>query len=282
MAKLIMLKGLPGSGKSTWANQYITDHSNAIRVNKDDLRRMLRGPKWSKALEPGVLVTRDNIISWALANGKDVIVDDTNFAPKHEERLRELACTMEAEFEVKFIDTPLRDCIKNDLHRLNSVGEKVIRRMYNQYMNTESPRVVPVCGADNAIICDLDGTLCLHNGRSPYDTEKCEQDGINWPVWELLFRNWAKKIIFVSGRDEQYREKTTNWLKTHLEWLKDWELYMRPHDNREDDSIVKRALFDQYIRGKYNVDFVLDDRTRVVDMWRSLGLTCFQVAEGEF
>lgn len=277
-----MLKGLPGSGKSTWSNQYITDHSNTIRVNKDDLRRMLRGPKWSKSLEPGVLVTRDNIVSWALANGRDVIVDDTNFAPKHEQRLRELACTMEAEFEVKFIDTPLRDCIKNDLHRLNSVGEKVIRRMYNQYLTAESSKVVPVCGAENAVICDLDGTLCLHNGRSPYDTEKCEQDGVNWPVWELLFRNWAKKIIFVSGRDEQYREQTANWLKTHLNFITEWELYMRPHDDRRDDLIVKRELFDQYIRGKWNIDFVLDDRTRVVDMWRSLGLVCFQVAEGDF
>lgn len=282
MSKIIMLKGLPGSGKSTWANQYVTDHPNSVRVNKDDLRRMLRGPKWSKSLEPGVLVTRDNIVSWALANGRDVIVDDTNFAPKHEERLREIACTMEADFEVKFIDTPLKDCIKNDLHRLNSVGEKVIRRMYNQYLNTQSPKVEIIPGVENAVICDLDGTLCLHHGRSPYDTEKCEQDGVNWPVWELLFRNWAKKIIFVSGRDEQYREKSTNWLKTHLEWAKDWELYMRPHDDRRDDSIVKRELFDKYIRGKYNIDFVLDDRTRVVDMWRSLGLTCFQVAEGDF
>lgn len=277
-----MLKGLPGSGKSTWANQYVTDHSNAIRVNKDNLRRMLKGPQWSKSLEPGVLVTRDNIVSWALANGRDVIIDDTNFAPKHEQRLRELACTMEAEFEVKFIDTPLRDCIKNDLHRLNSVGEKVIRRMYNQYMNPQSPKIEICPGIPDAIICDLDGTLCLHNGRSPYDTEKCESDLVNWSVYETLIKFWSTgcKIIFLSGRDEAFREQTSNWMNHNL--IVHGDLYMRPHDDRRDDSIVKRELFDKYIRGKYNIDFVLDDRTRVVDMWRSLGLTCFQVAEGDF
>lgn len=280
--KIIMLKGLPGSGKSTWANQYITNHPEAIRVNKDELRRMLRGPKWSKALEPGVLVTRDNIISWALANGRDVIVDDTNFAPKHEKRLRELACNMEADFEIKFIDTPLKDCIKNDLHRLNSVGEKVIRRMYNEYLNPKSPKIELLPEADYAIICDLDGTLCLHNGRSPYDTGKCEQDLVNQTVSKLLFVHSDTHLIFVSGRDEQFREQTTNWLKHNIYWAKNWDLYMRPQGDRRDDSIVKRELFDTHIRGKYNIDFVLDDRTRVVDMWRSLGLPCFQVAEGDF
>lgn len=282
MAKIIMLKGLPGSGKSTWANQYVTDHSNAVRVNKDDLRRMLRGPKWAKSLEPGVLVTRDNIVSWALAHDRDVIIDDTNFAPKHEQRLRELACTMEAEFEIKFIDTPLRECIKNDLHRLNSVGEKVIRRMYNEFLCPNSPKIEIIPEADNAIICDLDGTLCLHNGRNPYDTENCEFDLINFPVYDLLVRSWTAKIIFVSGRDEQFRPQTIKWLENISTIIKDYELYMRPHDDRRDDSIVKRELFDKHIRGKYNILYVLDDRTRVVDMWRSLGLACFQVAEGEF
>lgn len=281
MAKIIMLKGLPGSGKTTWANQYVVDHPNSVRINKDELRRMLRGLKWEKSLEPGVIMTRDNIVSWALASGREVIVDDTNFAPKHEERLRFIAATMKADFEIKFIDTTLQECIQNDLKRLTSVGEKVIRRMYHQYLCPESPKVEFIIGLPTAIICDLDGTLCLHNGRSPYDTENCLMDKVNPAVKEILSKYPICSVIFVTGRDEKFLSLAHRWLENNFEFGYAG-LFMRPTGDRRDDSIVKRELFDKYIRGKYNIEFVLDDRNRVVDMWRSLGLTCFQVAEGDF
>lgn len=48
------------------------------------------------------------------------------------------------------------------------------------------------------------------------------------------------------------------------------------------DVVIKRELFDRYIRDNYQVLFVLDDRNQVVDMWRELGLKCLQVAPGDF
>jgi hypothetical protein len=57
---------------------------------------------------------------------------------------------------------------------------------------------------------------------------------------------------------------------------------MREEGNNEKDSIVKRRLFEDNIRGKYYIEYVLDDRNQVVDMWRNMGLTCLQVAEGDF
>jgi hypothetical protein len=61
------------------------------------------------------------------------------------------------------------------------------------------------------------------------------------------------------------------------------EIFMRPEGNNEKDSVIKKRLFEQHIRGKYYVDFVLDDRDQVVKMWRhELGLPCLQVAEGNF
>src|SRR5690348_7760173 len=90
-AKLIMTKGLPGSGKSTWAKQIVSENPGAVkRVNKDDLRSMVDGGKWSKANETFVLLVRDQIVDAALSSGKSVIVDDTNFAPRHETALREM------------------------------------------------------------------------------------------------------------------------------------------------------------------------------------------------
>ncbi|NDC95913.1 hypothetical protein EB077_11460 [bacterium] len=61
---------------------------------------------------------------------KDVIVDDTNLAPKHEKDLRHIASELDAEFEVKWFDTPLAECIRRDMLRPNPVGKKVIRRFY--------------------------------------------------------------------------------------------------------------------------------------------------------
>lgn len=57
---------------------------------------------------------------------------------------------------------------------------------------------------------------------------------------------------------------------------------MRPEGDIRKDSIVKRELFEKYVRPYYNIEFVLDDRNQVVEMWRSLGLKCLQVAEGDF
>jgi hypothetical protein len=57
---------------------------------------------------------------------------------------------------------------------------------------------------------------------------------------------------------------------------------MRDKGNNEKDSIVKRNMFEKYIRGKYFIEYVLDDRNQVVEMWRSMGLTCLQVADGDF
>ena len=114
-----MYRGLPGSGKSTTARQYLADHPDTKRINKDDLRRMLDNDLWSRENEKFVLHRRDDIIRRSLEDGYNVIVDDTNLAPKHEARLREIALDFKAEFEIKdFTDVPIEVCITNDLKRL--------------------------------------------------------------------------------------------------------------------------------------------------------------------
>jgi hypothetical protein len=57
---------------------------------------------------------------------------------------------------------------------------------------------------------------------------------------------------------------------------------MRETGDRRKDSIIKKEIFDRHIRDVYNIEFVLDDRNQVVELWRSLGLTCLQVADGDF
>lgn len=134
-----------------------------------------------------------------------------------------------------------------------------------------------------AIICDLDGTLCLFkHHRDPYDASTCLNDLVNHPVRIIIESlNKSHDIIFVSGRESKYQPQTVDWIGRYLR-LKEWALFMRATDDNRKDSIVKQEIYDQFIKDKYDIEFVLDDRDQVVEMWRANGLTCLQVAEGNF
>lgn len=278
--KLLMLKGLPGSGKSTWARQFIADNRGWVRVNKDTLRSMI---VYHRKDEDLICQFRDTIIIHAFIDKKNVIVDDTNFHPKHERALRSIADAHGAEFEVKVFDTPIEDCIKNDLKRPESVGERVIRQMHEQYIRpvirAKYPQDITL---PKAIICDLDGTLAHAGHRNVYDASTCDDDDIDPVVQDILFRyaDAGHKILFTSGRDEAYRPQTKIFLLRA--GMDDYELFMRPYGDRRKDHVIKLELFERNIYGRYNVEFVLDDRQRVVDMWRDVGLKVLQVEEGNF
>lgn len=278
MLKVIICKGLPGSGKSTWAKKLIDDHPGQYkRINKDDLRAMLDNGKFSKHNENFVLEVRNQILLMALQQGKHVIVDDTNLHPKHETKIRELVKGIATVSIQDFTDVSVEICIKRDLNRFASVGEKVIRDMYKQFLAPKPEPYQYQEGLPQAIICDLDGTLCLLKNRNPYDASHCDQDELNPVVAALLV---GRKVLLVSGREEKYREPTLKFL-THHHILYQ-ALWMRETGDSRKDSIIKQEIFDRHIRGVYNIEFVLDDRNQVVALWRSLGLTCLQVADGDF
>src|ERR1035437_2631375 len=135
MKKVYITKGLPASGKSTWAKNLINENHNQYkRVNKDDLRAMLDNSVFSKDSEKLILRIRDSIILQSLENGKNVIVDDTNLATKHIDRITLLVKGLAEVIIQDFTDVPLDTCIERDLKRLASVGEKMIREMYNQHL----------------------------------------------------------------------------------------------------------------------------------------------------
>ena len=160
------------------------------------------------------------------------------------------------------------------------------------------------------IICDLDGTLCDITHRLIHVKPKTKKDWdaffdgvlddvINEPVLRVLqemtlgncgcsYGSNHREIIFCSGRPERCRADTVEWLHRAEEDLFDpdpelenYKLYMRNDGDYRSDVIVKQEILDAHI-DKDRVLFVLDDRQSVVDMWRRNGLTCFQVAEGNF
>lgn len=285
MLNIIILKGIPASGKSTWAKEFIKENSHTKRVNKDDLRAMLDDSKWSKHNEKFILKIRDNIVRNALKDGFNVIVDDTNLHPKHIEQMKEIAKEFGAGVKINdsFLKVDLKECIKRDLKRPNSVGEEVIKKMHKMAF-PELYEVKP-CKQDNklpkAVIFDVDGTLAKMVSRKPFDWSLAHTDEPQQDIIDVLnmYKSNGYKIIICTGRDGVCELQTISWLKANQ--IKFDDFYIRPQGDMRKDAEIKAEMFNDIIK-KYYIECVFDDRNQVVEMWRSLGVRCFQVDYGDF
>ncbi len=136
-----------------------------------------------------------------------------------------------------------------------------------------------------AIICDIDGTLALLQSRNPYDPTSGE-DILNDPIANILEvydnqKAFDVSLILISGREERYREHTIRWLEKYgiTNYKK---LFLRKNGDRRKDFVIKKEIYNNFIKNRYDVLFVLEDRDQVVKMWRDEGITCLQVAYGDF
>ena len=307
MSELILTRGIPASGKSTWAKAWVAeDPENRLRVNRDNLRWTLgiKGGRGDFKQEEEVTYWQREMVKRAFEQGKSVVVDDTNLRAKYAKDWMLLARAYGV--PVKFQDFPItfEEAYRRDLvRRANGqryVGEDVIRDFYTRYTpkgqipapfvlnEAEIPKLKfePYefnTNNDYAILVDIDGTLAHMEGRSPYDSTLYHTDSFDYIIGNLVdaySEQYDVTVIVMSGRDEQYRLDTETWLRQH-DFRYDF-LYMRQQGDTRNDAIVKNELFERHIAGTYNIDFVLDDRDRVVAMWRAKGLKVLQVAEGSF
>lgn len=140
-----------------------------------------------------------------------------------------------------------------------------------------------------AIICDLDGTISINDqGRNAFEYRQARHDAVNGPVAETL-RAFVEglpgiDLVFVSAREEYGREVTEGWIRHHLPFtvFKPLNLFLRANKDYRKDAVVKSEIYLHDIKPYWDILFVLDDRDQVVKMWREQGLSCFQVAEGDF
>ena len=136
-----------------------------------------------------------------------------------------------------------------------------------------------------AIIVDIDGTISHRAGenpRDPYDMTRVEEDIYDPIIGGIAQRyyNDGYEVIVVSARNECAREGTVNFL-----WNSKFlyhALYMRADGDFRRDSEVKTEIYQRNIEQRWDVEFVLDDRNQTVRAWRTLGLKCLQVSEGDF
>lgn len=290
MLKVFITRGLPAAGKSTWARKMLEEYPNAYkRINRDDLRIMLDNGKWSGDREKFVVKVQSALILLALEEKRHVIIDDCNLAPSNLARIENLV-RGKAEVEVvDFTNVSVDECIARDQKRANYVGEAVIKKMWRQWLvprNAQTIKLQADNGLPEAIICDIDGTLALCNGRDPYDVSRAMDDVCNDAIVDILVDAGGGAlaehvtIILVSGREEKFRQITSEWLQS--KFIPYDRLFMRPTDDKRRDDIVKKEIYERDIAQNWQVKFVIDDRQRVVDMWRSLGLVCLQCDYGDF
>lgn len=298
MHRLIITRGLPASGKTTFARKL---QPGVVRVNRDDLRRMLHGARlFTQWAEAQVTAAQRAQVEALLRARADVCVDDTNLRAKTVRQWADVAARFGASLEVRdFTDVPLAECLRRDAERApeEQVGEDAIRRMHGRYLAGRSlPLPVPdvpaggqgggydpPTGVPEVVLVDIDGTVAVMNGRSPYDMTRVGDDTPNHAVITAVRAMHAAGhgVVFCSGRDDSCRLETQAWLDLHI-GVPQLGLFMRAEGDSRKDSIVKREIFDREIRDRYRVVGVFDDRMQVVRMWRSLGLTVFQVADGDF
>ncbi|MFC0530903.1 phosphatase domain-containing protein [Phytohabitans kaempferiae] len=298
MPRLIITRGLPASGKTTFAKKL---QPGVVRVNRDDLRRMLHGERLYTTWAEGQVTTAQRALVEALLQARaDVVVDDTNLSSRLVREWAQMATRYGATFEVHdFTDIPVEECVRRDADRPEAerVGAEAIRRLHERYLAGRTlplpvpdvapgrPAVVyaPPPDAPKIVLVDIDGTVALMGDRSPFDMRRVGEDQPHHAVIAAVRAMHAAghAIVYCTGRDESARPATELWLDQHV-GVPYEALYMRDlHDSRR-DSVVKHDIFEREVRDRYHVVGVFDDRMQVVKMWRELGLTVFQVAEGDF
>lgn len=142
-------------------------------------------------------------------------------------------------------------------------------------------------------IVDIDGTCSnaeqrkyLIDGSQKKDWMRfydlCDEDAPHEDIRELvnLLKLSGLYILYLTGRVERVREKTTTWLFKN--GFPEGSLQMRPDGDTRQDCVVKAEIADRCGLSPENTFIVLDDRDQVVKMWRERGFRCLQVAEGNF
>lgn len=303
--QFIICRGIPGSGKSTWAKRWAAeDGEHRIRINNDDIRNML-GPYWVPKRERLVKYTTNIVLAYAMEGGYNIVVDNMNLNDVTIKELQKCVdnfnqnhtCNWSYEISFKDFFISLEEAITRDSLRPHPIGEKTIKDIYRRYRSIFNEEQInrPVLAQDlllpHAIIVDLDGTLALNKSGRPYYGKEADEkyllDTCVESVSDLVANiscapKYGPNVIIMSGREGTLlgRKNTEKWLVDN--GIIYDKLLMRKEKDYRPDEIVKRELFDMHIRGKYYVDCVIDDRDKVVKMWRELGLLCLQPWEGKF
>lgn len=302
MREILVLRGIPASGKSTYAKTWVAaDPGKRARVNRDDIRFSVFGKYVGLTYTDEEIVTNieRGMVKSLLDAGKSVVVDSMCIRPKYVREWMKFADRNKVAFATAEFPIGLDEAILRDAAREKSVGEDFLRMVWKKYTKNGAmlkvdytPSVdpdaleayVPDESLPKAIIIDIDGTVAHNDGhRGWYEYSKVGNDKPKKDVITIIAALVSQGFypIFLSGRTDDCYKETLSWLSTHIPFKVDTLLMRKTGDHRK-DSLIKYEIFNEHIRGKYNVVAAWDDRKQVTEMWRSIGLLVNQVDFGDF
>jgi predicted kinase len=292
MKQLIVLVGPPGSGKSTLAKQYEAD--GYVRVSQDD---------------QGKNGHRD-VCEQALDEGKNIVIDRMNFSRQQRHPYLSAAKIEGYETHIIVVHLGRSECFKRMMSREDhptikdsSSANSALNTFFSKYERPQSGEadnikfVYPGGEKPEVVVCDLDGTLCnldkrLHHVRKPAGEKKdwksffeeLVNDEPNRWCFQIMhaFAETGTKVVYASGRPDDYKNRTEQWLYENNLDLHEDRLYMRCRGDHREDFIAKEIILDFEILTRWTPIMFIDDRQQVVDFWRSRGFTALQCAKGDF
>lgn len=310
--RLILKVGLPASGKSTDARKQLETNGALMRLNRDEMRKMMFN-NWRGKKEGAVSAAQKAMAIALLKDDWDVIIDDTNLNPDTVASWTHLATTQNAILEIEKHDATVEECVARDAGRPDSVGRHVIDKMalnYGLLTKLDPDRKV--------VIFDIDGTMadCMH--RKKY-LELCRNCNETFEFHEPHFKHPAcldfksgkknHKIFYKLVKDDSPIQTVIDWCNTcyyggyevlavtgrpddvagrgTVDWLRNHgahyhHIFMRPGGDFRSDTIIKKEILDKICKwiNKDQILFAVDDRPCVIRMWKENGIHVYDVGEG--
>lgn len=311
MSVMKILIGLPGSGKTRYAVEVMADEPDQwFRVNWDEMRG--ENYVYSRESENRIKQESENLVRDVVARtNKNIIIDNTNLNRKTSDRWMNLARELGLRVELCGMPATVDECIRRDAKRTGRarVGRAVIERM------ALFADLIKFPTDKRLVLVDMDGTLFdlshrLHfikgvcvwcsgtglMGNGVQQCARCNGTKKSKKDWNGFFAhcaddkpiptivNWVKAIAadpsfmvcVVSGRPiDKVGDASVASLEKH--GVPYDHLFMRNGGDRRDDVIVKREILSKLPKGQ--IAFAIDDRPRVVRMWREEGVKVFAVAD---
>lgn len=288
---IILTRGLPASGKTTWTKDVAMRNPNSVRVSRDDIRSQLYpGADYQDIDEDLITEVETATARAALRNGKTVIVDAMHLQQRYINRWQRLGYPVEI---IEF-HAPLEVLLNRNGDREKKVPASFIHSTYNKFTNKDGSlrkvslkpeeyvidyKYVPDTTKPTAVIVDLDGTLAHNDGhRSFYDYSKVLDDKPHHHVVDAVngFGN-THHVIVVSGRKASCYVDTREWLAMHA--VNYDKLIMREDGDDRTDMRVKMEILRDKIAPEYEVIATIDDRPSVVRMWQKVGIPTFAMGD---
>lgn len=297
---LTIVIGPPGSGKSTLARGMVSD-------------AILAGKELVYVNQDSQGADHKSLFIDAAYAGKDIVVDRMNFNIQQRMSFIEIAKLKDYHIKAIVKCESQATCIERMLVRTGHEtikNEKSARSALQTFMTKYEPptkeegideivRIYPEGQKESCIVVDLDGTLCNVEHRRHFVRDLPEGQKKNWAgffagiaddtvnqwclalVWRFLKTD---RIVYCSGRSENFKKVTTEWLTKHagMNEGEHYSLFMRHRADSRQDYIVKEILLDFEILTRFKPFFMVDDRKQVVDLWRRRGFVCLHCDEGDF